>query len=374
MALVWFALWDRTGDSRFLNAALKAIDLVKRAQPMSNPNPGIRGGIPGSDPIWGDYIRMALPNWAAKFFIDALLVKRAAMRALAQRPHGVAAATEGVPHSLPEVRTSAPGSPPRVVVLASASSKKVARMLREWDWGFRPAAVVVSSGRQESKWDGLRDRIREQGLASSVRHLWSRHPSTPVERGATRADDVRTCCRDAAVPVIDVDSLDSGPALDAIRKLQPDLCVFAGGGILRAPLLAIPRLGTLNAHMGLLPFYRGMNVAEWARFHGDPVGCSVHLIDSGIDTGDILCVRHVSTAGARSIEQLRRLVDQAQIILLGEVVRYVISSGTLPPGRAQSRNEGRQFFRMHRDLADLLERELAAGNVAGLSVGDQRRL
>ena len=72
MALVWFTLFERTSDSRFLNAALKAIDLVKSAQPMTSAHPGIHGGIPGSDPIWGDYIRAAIPNWSAKFFIDAL--------------------------------------------------------------------------------------------------------------------------------------------------------------------------------------------------------------------------------------------------------------------------------------------------------------
>jgi uncharacterized protein YyaL (SSP411 family) len=33
------------------------------------------GGVPGSYPIWGEYMRFALPNWAAKFFLDALLLE-----------------------------------------------------------------------------------------------------------------------------------------------------------------------------------------------------------------------------------------------------------------------------------------------------------
>ena len=53
------------------------LELVKRAQPLLHAHQGIRGGIPGSDPIWGDYLTMALPNWAAKYFIDALLRKEA---------------------------------------------------------------------------------------------------------------------------------------------------------------------------------------------------------------------------------------------------------------------------------------------------------
>ena len=76
MALIWLRLARIDGDMRFVNAAFKAIDLVKAAHPMSSRDPGIRGGIPGSGPIWGDYLYMALPNWAAKYFIDALLAKR----------------------------------------------------------------------------------------------------------------------------------------------------------------------------------------------------------------------------------------------------------------------------------------------------------
>jgi hypothetical protein len=76
MALVWLRLFERDGDRRLLDAALKALDLVKAAQPMFSRNRGIRGGIPGSDPVWGDYLSMALPNWAAKFFVDAVLAKQ----------------------------------------------------------------------------------------------------------------------------------------------------------------------------------------------------------------------------------------------------------------------------------------------------------
>jgi len=79
MALVWLELHRLRGEPILLNAACKAIDLVKRAQPMSSSDAGIRGGIPGSDPVWGDYMYVRIPNWAAKFFIDALIEKQGAL-------------------------------------------------------------------------------------------------------------------------------------------------------------------------------------------------------------------------------------------------------------------------------------------------------
>jgi len=85
MALLWLQIADSTGDLRFVNAAFKAIDEVKRAQSLTSGAGGIRGGVPGSWPIGGEYIPFALPNWAAKYFVDALLAKRAWLARAAQR-------------------------------------------------------------------------------------------------------------------------------------------------------------------------------------------------------------------------------------------------------------------------------------------------
>jgi uncharacterized protein YyaL (SSP411 family) len=43
-------------------------------QPVEIANPAV-GGVPGSFPIWGEYMRFAFPNWAAKFYLDALLLE-----------------------------------------------------------------------------------------------------------------------------------------------------------------------------------------------------------------------------------------------------------------------------------------------------------
>jgi hypothetical protein len=75
MALVWLKLYETVGGARYCAGAVKAIEIVKAAQDLDNPNSGLRGGIGGSRPIWGSYISKALPNWAAKFFIDAALEK-----------------------------------------------------------------------------------------------------------------------------------------------------------------------------------------------------------------------------------------------------------------------------------------------------------
>jgi len=75
MALTWLRLYRHTGSVEWRQAACQALALVAGAQPMFTRDRNLRGGIPGSAPIWGGYISYALPNWAAKFFIDGLLEK-----------------------------------------------------------------------------------------------------------------------------------------------------------------------------------------------------------------------------------------------------------------------------------------------------------
>jgi hypothetical protein len=77
IALIWMALYEETGDAAWLRPAFTAIDLVKQRQLLDSPNPSLRGGIPGSYPIWGRYKGGMLLSWSTKFFIDALLRKAA---------------------------------------------------------------------------------------------------------------------------------------------------------------------------------------------------------------------------------------------------------------------------------------------------------
>jgi uncharacterized protein YyaL (SSP411 family) len=73
MAIVWYRLHQTTGDERYRVAARRTLEFLKSKQRLSGP-PQVRGGLRGSDPVWGRYMYLRYPNWAAKFFIDAFQV------------------------------------------------------------------------------------------------------------------------------------------------------------------------------------------------------------------------------------------------------------------------------------------------------------
>jgi hypothetical protein len=74
-AIVWLRLLETTGDQRYLGAAERMNRYLSSTQNLSARDPGIFGGIKGSQPIWGGYGAYEYLNWAAKFFADALILE-----------------------------------------------------------------------------------------------------------------------------------------------------------------------------------------------------------------------------------------------------------------------------------------------------------
>lgn len=77
MSVIWARLYGITGDPKFREAALCTNRFLKSGHDCSTSNPNVRGAIKGSHPIWGRYLFATYPNWAAKFFMDAILMEEA---------------------------------------------------------------------------------------------------------------------------------------------------------------------------------------------------------------------------------------------------------------------------------------------------------
>lgn len=61
---------------RYPKAALVLIEEICRRQKLDHPIPGVRGGVSGSYPFWGRYLRGRYPAWAAKYLCDAISALR----------------------------------------------------------------------------------------------------------------------------------------------------------------------------------------------------------------------------------------------------------------------------------------------------------
>lgn len=84
--------------------------------------------------------------------------------------------------------------------------------------------------------------------------------------------------------------------IEKIKSFRIDVVVVCHfQKILKKELIELPRYGSINLHPSLLPLYRGMAPQHWPIINGDSeTGITVHFIDEGVDTGDIIIQKKLS--------------------------------------------------------------------------------
>ena len=75
-AIVWARLYSVLPNPSYLFAMMKTLNYVMSTHDIRTGDLDIRGGIKGSHPVWGRYAFMSFPNWATKFFVDAMWLRK----------------------------------------------------------------------------------------------------------------------------------------------------------------------------------------------------------------------------------------------------------------------------------------------------------
>jgi hypothetical protein len=73
--IVWGELYLVTKDEKYRSAVRTVNAYLMAHHDIRNPDPRLRGGLAGSWPVWGDYGRLRILNWATKFLVDALTME-----------------------------------------------------------------------------------------------------------------------------------------------------------------------------------------------------------------------------------------------------------------------------------------------------------
>lgn len=134
--------------------------------------------------------------------------------------------------------------------------------------------------------------------------------------------DVVGAAHARGIPVLEVARLDDPASLEALDALRPDvLCVACFPRLLPPAWLARPLLGALNIHPSLLPAYRGPEPLFWQFREGETrTGVSVHRIDAGADTGDLVAQAEVPFPDGITPVEVERLTAEAGARLLVEAL------------------------------------------------------
>lgn len=115
----------------------------------------------------------------------------------------------------------------------------------------------------------------------------------PVEKQKFTKEIIKTVNLPKGL-IFDGSSLRDPTVVKKIKELAPDIIIGAFWvTILKPEIITIPPYGCINFHPGYLPYNRGLNPNVWPIVEDTPAGVTLHYIDSGIDTGDIISRRIV---------------------------------------------------------------------------------
>ncbi|HXL95565.1 MAG TPA: phosphoribosylglycinamide formyltransferase [Streptosporangiaceae bacterium] len=191
--------------------------------------------------------------------------------------------------------------------------------------------VVLASG-EGTNLQALIDATQDSGYGASIVAVGSDKPGI---RALSRAEA-------AQIPVFTVrlgsytdrDQWDEA-LTDACRRYEPDLIVLAGFMKLVGPgFLAAFGGRCLNTHPALLPSFPGKHGVRDALEHGVKVtGCTVLIVDNGVDTGPIVAQASVPVRDDDDETSLHERIKVAERALLVATVGAMVRDGWSVDGR-----------------------------------------
>jgi methionyl-tRNA formyltransferase len=111
----------------------------------------------------------------------------------------------------------------------------------------------------------------------------------------------------------------SRAGLEALGALDLDYIVAVHFPYLFPPeALGLARVGVLNLHPAFLPYNRGWHTASWAILDGTPIGATLHFMDEGVDTGDIMHQRELTVLPDDTADTLYQRIKRLELEVFQE--------------------------------------------------------
>lgn len=144
---------------------------------------------------------------------------------------------------------------------------------------------------------------------------------------------------------------------DTLKKFPEKLIIFTGGGIIRQNILDLAGDGIINCHMGVLPRYKGMDLPEWCILENAPeeLGITLHFMDKGIDTGQILKVVKIPLGESTHIKELRQKFEPIMVQAMVETADQYLQQKLTPIPQPA---EQRQYFIVHPRLYEIIDKNI----------------
>lgn len=173
-----------------------------------------------------------------------------------------------------------------VIILTHGGAEELIRRLSSVD-GIRVAAVIVETRivKQRPLKKRIERSIKYDGLLETFKKVMpGRGAAPPLSQNGLRQTVI-----ESRIPYHEVENYHSDEARDLIAGFDADLGILFGTNIVRESVFSLPRLGSINIHLGLTPLYRGGPSVFWELFNGEnEIGMTVHYVAKKVDSGDVI--------------------------------------------------------------------------------------
>jgi formyltetrahydrofolate-dependent phosphoribosylglycinamide formyltransferase len=195
--------------------------------------------------------------------------------------------------------------PFRLVVLASGVGTLLGQLMQACADGSVPAEIAAVGSDRDGT--GAVARAQTAGLPTFVCRVRDYQDRADWDRALTR-----TCA-----------------------SFGPDLVISAGFLKLFGPSFLGEFAGlTINSHPALLPSFPGLHGVRDALAYGVKVtGCTVFLVDAGLDSGPIIAQAPVPVRDGDDVESLTERIKAAERVLLTQTVANMVARGWSVTGR-----------------------------------------
>ncbi|WP_163337116.1 methionyl-tRNA formyltransferase [Desulfopila sp. IMCC35008] len=133
---------------------------------------------------------------------------------------------------------------------------------------------------------------------------------------------VRQLAASYGLNVLERSDLNNPKFHEIIKQYKPDIFISVASPIIfKEQLINIPKLDTINIHNAPLPNYRGMLPNFWQLYHDEKqAGMTIHRINTGIDTGDML-LQHFTPI--ESIDSLHDLIVKTKKAGVSQMIKVI---------------------------------------------------
>jgi folate-dependent phosphoribosylglycinamide formyltransferase PurN len=179
-----------------------------------------------------------------------------------------------------------------IVILGTARAEPTLAVCHYLLERFPGCQIIIEQ--RESRKEFLQRRVKKLGLLTVTGQIAFQAAAVPLltKLSAARIVQIKAEFGMRTTPISGqvCSSLNSQEAIDLIKTLNPACLVVAGTRILSREFLQGFRCPIINIHAGITPLYRGVHGAYWALAEKQPelCGVTVHRVDAGIDTGQVL--------------------------------------------------------------------------------------